>query len=147
MGRIKNTKILGAGVLAINMFNGEILLGRRGMGGDNPNCWSSFGGTFEDIDKTPFKTAQREFFEETNCVTPYKISKKPYYINNDNFLTFYTYLGLFEGRPKIQINEESLSYGWFKLDNLPDNLLPGFSDLIQEKRGELEYFISKNITR
>ncbi len=143
VGQFKDKKIIGAGLFAIDTITGDILLCRRGMKGDSPNTFCPFGGTFEAIDATPMITAQREFSEESGCKVGYKISKKPFYINDSNFLTFYTYIGLFNEKFSVQINSESLSYGWYGIDNLPNNLLPGFEELINEKYFELKYFIEK----
>ena len=137
-------KILGAGIIAIDLSNGKILLGRRGFGGEHENCWSPFGGTFDPTDEHQKVTAEREFREETKCSVPYKISKTPFDIRNNNHVEFYLYLGLFDSAFEVQINNENLGYGWFDLDELPDNLLPGFYDTINEKKEELRKIINSH---
>ena len=118
-----------AGILTFHPKTKRILLGLRS---DNKN-WSTFGGHFEEKDITVIKTASREFKEETLCSEPYKISKEPIYIYNDNFITFYTFLGIFEKIFEPKIDEEHLDYGWFKLDELPENILPGCKEMIDKK--------------
>ena len=137
-------KILGAGIIAIDLTNGKILLGRRGWGGEHENTWAPFGGTYDHVDEHPKVTAEREFREETKCSVPYKISKTPFDIRNNNHVEFYLYLGLFDSAFEVQINNENLGYGWFDLDELPDNLLPGFYDTINEKKEELRKIINSH---
>ena len=73
-------KLIGAGILAIDKQTGRILMCRRGMKTDSPNCWSFFGGTFELKDGIPRNTAIREFKEESGCAVEYLLSKKPFYV-------------------------------------------------------------------
>lgn len=130
-------KIIGAGILAIDKHSGKILLDRRGMKGDDPNTWTTFGGTFEESDGIPKTTAKREFWEETKVDVPYEMSKTPFYVSGNQFLDFYTYIGIFDGQFDVTICDESLGYGWYDLENMPDNLHPGFQDLIDDKMDEL----------
>jgi 8-oxo-dGTP pyrophosphatase MutT (NUDIX family) len=155
--KLKNKKInylllmikkkIGAGILAIDKKDGTILLGRRGMNGSFPNCWATFGGTFEESDGTPKQTAKREFFEETNVNTNYKLSKEPFFMNTNPFIDFYTYIGLFDGKPNVIINDESLDYGWFKINEIPKNLHPGVKELFDKKYYVLESLINDLINK
>jgi 8-oxo-dGTP pyrophosphatase MutT (NUDIX family) len=138
-------KKIGAGIIAIDKDSGKLLLARRGMECDDPNTWVPFGGTFDKEDGNPKVTAKREFWEEAGVNVPYKISKKPFYVDSNKFIDFYSYLGLFNEQFKVTINEESLGYGWFDIDNLPDNLHPGFERLIEEKYNELKRIINNLI--
>ena len=126
-------KKIGAGIFAIDKKSGKILLCQRGLDSSFSKMWAVFGGTFEDKDGTPKQTAKREFWEETNVLVDYKISKEPLFLNSNNFIDFYTYTGIFDGQPEIRINEESMSYGWFHIDQLPNNLLPGFKEMLRHK--------------
>ncbi len=135
-------KEIGAGVLAIDKKSGQILICRRGMSGSFPNTWASFGGSFDKEDGTPKQTAKREFWEETSVNTPYEISTEPFYLNSNRFIDFYTYLGVFDGKPDIIINEENLGYAWVNLENMPFNLHPGFEELLRNKKAELKKMIS-----
>jgi 8-oxo-dGTP pyrophosphatase MutT (NUDIX family) len=135
-------KKIGAGILAIDRHSGQILICRRGMGGSFPNTWATFGGTFDEEDGTPKHTAKREFWEETQVEAPYQISTEPFYMNTNQFIDFYTYIGIFDGKPEVIINEESLGYAWVDLENMPFNLMPGFEEMLDAKRKELKKLIS-----
>ena len=134
-------KLIGAGILAIDKQTGRILMCRRGMKTDSPNCWSFFGGTFELKDGIPRNTTIREFKEESGCAVEYLLSKKPFYVNNDNHLRFYTYIGLFHNKFPIKLNSENLDFEWFSIDHLPDNLHPGVKEMIDDKKNDIKSFI------
>jgi 8-oxo-dGTP pyrophosphatase MutT (NUDIX family) len=132
-------KKIGAGILMIDAETGDLLLGRRGFNNTHTaNMWAPFGGTWETKDGHPKVTAQREFEEESGINVPYTISSSPFYINDDNHLTFYTYLGTVKKKFHVAISGESLGYGWFPLDKLPHNLLPGFAEMISDNKEKLE---------
>lgn len=136
-------KKIGAGILAINKHSGEILLDKRGSDGSCPNCWAFFGGTFEEKDISPKNTAKREFYEETKLINNYSISKKPFYINTKPLWNFYVYIGIFNDKPAVNISDESLDYGWFKINQLPKNLHPGVKELFDDKYEILIKLINK----
>ena len=135
-------KKIGAGIIMIDAETGDILLGRRGFNNTHSaNYWAPFGGTFEVKDGHPKTTARREFEEESQVNIPYNVSSSPFYINDDNHLTFYTYLGTVKEKFLVTIGSESLSYGWFPLDKLPENLLPGFKELLDNNKEKLKGII------
>ncbi len=142
-----NKKIFGAGIIAIDCLTGRILLARRGLKGDSANTWATFGGTFDLKDVMPRNTAIREFKEETGCNTPYQLSLKPFYINDSNQLKFFSYIGLFDGQFDVKINAENLDFDWFNLDHLPENLHPGVTELMNDKKDDLLRFIEKIIKK
>lgn len=143
-------KTIAAGILPVCKTTGRIMLIRRGMDQGSPNMWAFFGGSFdEDFDNTPKDTAKREFLEESGIKNPlYQISKGPFYINDDNFLRFYSYLGVFneEFVPNLAEEDEAQDYGWFYLEELPDNLLPGVEETLNAKRDYIKKIIQKNFT-
>ena len=135
-------KKIGAGIIAIDSKTGDILLGKRSFKSPNsPNTWAPFGGTFEIKDGNPKNTAKREFKEETGSDTEYELLKSPFYVQDSPNLTFYNYIGLFNDRFSVNIDNEHTNYGWFPLDSLPSNLHPGFQDLLSNKKEELEEII------
>ncbi len=136
------SKTFGAGILAIDKSTGRILLGRRGLKGSEPNTWVPFGGTLEPNDNVPKRTAIREFREESGCKCRFKISKKPFYINESNHVKFYTYLGVFDKQFLVKINNESIDYDWFDINHMPENLHPGFEELLNNKLDVLKKIIA-----
>ena len=137
-------KKIGAGILMVDLSSGKILLGRRDLNSSNPNTWSIFGGTYDEKDGHPKETAKREFREETKIDIPYQISTVPIHIYNDNQITFYTYAGLVNSQFQVKLSDESLGYGWFELDTLPKNLLPGFLITLNEKHDLIKNIIDKH---
>ncbi len=112
-----------------------------------PNTWAFFGGGFEEgVDQTPKDTAKREFTEESGRNDlKYQISSEPFYVNDDNFLRFYSYIGIFneEFVPDLTKEDESQDYGWFYFSELPDNLLPGVQESFGEKGDVIMKLINK----
>lgn len=138
-------KLIAAGILAIDKNTGDILLVKRSKLVPNPNKWATVGGKKDPEDENTKETAIREFGEEVQPDIPYKISKKPFYINENERLKFYTYLGIFENKFVPILNEENIEYGWFDLNELPDNLLPACEEMFAEKMEDLIEFINLKI--
>ena len=139
------SKLIGAGILAIDKQTGRILMVLRNFNAYNTidgNCFAPAGGTFKDSDKTPRNTAIREFIEETGCRETFLLSNMPIYKNENNHITFYTYLGLFDRQFQVIINSENRDYEWFDIDHLPENLLIGVQELIRDKKNDIKQFIS-----
>lgn len=129
-------KVTGAGILMFEQSTGKVLLGRRGLKGKCPNTWSPFGGTYDKKDKHPKATAIREFIEETGCNQKFQISKTPFYTDDTQLLIYHTYVGycpLFD----VTINNEHLDFDWFEIENLPENLHPGFQKMIEAKTEDI----------
>lgn len=136
-------KLIGAGIIAIEKESGKILLGRRGLDGQDPNCWAPFGGTFDKKDIIPRTTAVREFIEETKCSEKFLMEKEPFYICEDNHVKFYSYIGIFEKIFIPTLNSENLEYGWFNIDLLPENLHPGSKELFENEYIKIRKYIKK----
>ena len=134
-------KMIGAGILAIEKIEGKILLGRRGMKGNNPNTWAPFGGTFDNKDEIPRNTAIREFVEETKCSEKFLMEKMPFYICEDNHVKFYSYVGIFKFPFIPQLNSENLEFGWFDFEKLPENLHPGVQEMFDKKYHQIKDII------
>ena len=112
---------IASGFLCYHPTSQRILLGLR----SDTNSWANFGGGHEPKkDRLVKDTAIRELCEETGCNSGYKISAKPFDIYEDNFIRYYTYLATFDKLFAPILNQEHKNYGWFKIDNLPSNILP-----------------------
>ena len=136
-------KKIAAGVFPICSKTGRILIIKRGPHQPKPNTWACFGGKFDEADKSPKDTAKREFIEESKYIGKYNISRLPLYVNKSNHSLFYTYIGVFneEFIPDLTSGEEATEYGWFDLDKLPENLLPGFQEALEKKQQTLKNII------
>jgi len=133
---MKHGKKIAAGIIPIHPPSGKVMMIRRGMNQSHPNTWSFFGGKFEEEDGNPKETAKREFTEESgNDSIKYYISTKPVYVNSDNHLRFYNYIGIFTEQfvPDLEKENEAQDYGWFDIDNLPHNMHPGAVELFDKK--------------
>jgi ADP-ribose pyrophosphatase YjhB (NUDIX family) len=137
-------KKIAAGVLPICSETGRMLLIKRGPQQSNPGMWACFGGKFEpEVDKSPKDTAKREFAEESMFTGKYNISRTPLYVNSSNHSMFYTYVGIFgtEFIPDLESAGEADEFGWFSIDELPENLLGGFNEAITNKSKTVENII------
>jgi 8-oxo-dGTP pyrophosphatase MutT (NUDIX family) len=149
MGFEYTDKKLAAGIIPICKNTGRILLCRRNYEGSFPGHWSLFGGTFEEVDRMPKETAKREFSEETKYDKGYSISSSPIDTNSNNFVTYYTYVGLFDDEFEPYVNgcdensQENVDYGWFNLDCLPDGMIPDLEDTFEKKNKLLTNIIAK----
>ena len=91
--------------------------------------WSIFSGSLEKNENSR-DCAQRELFEET------KINVKPsalnfhYTIKTEN-LNFHIYSLHTKEVPKVTINQEHSTYGWFGLNSLPEKIDPKISNAIK----------------
>ena len=138
---------LAAGIIPICTKTGNILLCKRNAEGSYPNHWGLFGGTFEEVDVYPKETAKREFKEETKYCGTYDLSSSPIDTMSNNFITFYTYVGLFneEFVPDVdgedEFSQENVDYGWFPIDRLPDNMIPDLKRAIDENKKLLDNII------
>lgn len=136
------SKKTGAGILMIDAKTGDILLGKRGFQSSEANTFAPFGGTFEVKDIHPKTTAMREFEEESGINVPYTISNNTFDVQNNQHLTFYTYLGVVDEKFLPDLSNESLGYGWFSIEHLPNNLLTGFKVMLDKKMPELRQAIN-----
>jgi 8-oxo-dGTP pyrophosphatase MutT (NUDIX family) len=133
---MEHGKKIAAGIIPIHPKSRTILMIRRGMDQSQPNTWSFFGGGFEEEDGNPKETAKREFSEESGIDNiKYYISSKPVYVNDDNHLRFYNYVGIFLEQfiPDLEKENEAQDYAWFSIDSLPHNIHPGVQELIDNK--------------
>lgn len=137
------TDMKAAGILAIDMNTGKVLLVKRSSLCSHPGTWAAVGGKVDDEDSTPRIAAVREFKEEVQPDEPYELSKLPFSINYDGHVKFYTYIGIFKNSFVPVLNEENTEYGWFELGFLPDKMLPACLEMFQDKKEAIERVIRK----
>lgn len=142
----KNQK--GAGVLLYCSVTKRMLLGRRGMDCSSPETWAPFGGMV-DPGEVPYGAALREVWEEAGVrIIPGTkgLITDPVYVNRDEAtgFEFYTYLCVLNIEPQVTINDESSGYCWFRFDDLPEKLHPGFKELLESDAGR---FMIKQISK
>ena len=91
--------------------------------------WSIFSGSMEKNENSR-DCAQRELFEETKIEV--KPSSLDFYdtIKTEN-LNLHIYSLHTKEIPKVTINQEHSSYGWFGLNSLPDKIDPKVLDVIK----------------
>lgn len=106
-----------AGIMLLTK-DGEILMIRRGNGGDYPNTWAVPGG-HQDKGETLEECARREMLEETGI--KYEGSLEVLYDNGQ----FCTYIAKNVEKETVKLNHESSGYDWCALDNPPHPLHPG----------------------
>jgi len=130
-----NGKILAAGIVPYCPSTNRFLLVRRGLEQPEPNTWAFLGGKFEeDEDKGPRDNAKREFAEESGYNKKYLLRKRPLFVNKDNFLVYYNFLGLFDEEFVPVVGEgEAQDYGWFTLEEFSDkNIHPGIKEMLDD---------------
>jgi 8-oxo-dGTP pyrophosphatase MutT (NUDIX family) len=138
-------KLIAAGILAIDKNTGDILLVKRSGLVPNPNKWATVGGKKDPEDENTRVTAIREFSEEVQPDGSYKLSKLPFFINETKNLKFYTYLGVFDNKFVPILNEENADYGWFNINDLPEDLLDACKFMFESRGEELLDFIKNKI--
>jgi mutator protein MutT len=110
-----------AGVLLICQPTNRFLLVKRGDG-SYKGKWSTVGGKMEK-GETELETAKRELNEETQ-IDPNKIDF--FYYKSKIFMgkKFTLFIGTCREEFECVLDKENEDYGWFDIDNLPDDLYP-----------------------
>lgn len=140
---MNNKKLIAAGILAVDKNTGDILLIKRSNLVPNPNKWAVVGGKKDPEDENTRVAAIREFKEEVQPDTAYQLSKLPFFINENKYLKFYTYIGFFDNKFVPILNEENTDYGWFSLNELPEDLLSACRLMFDTRGNDLKKIIEK----
>lgn len=136
-------KFKAAGILAVDKNSGKVLLVKRSQLCPHPYLWANAGGKMDPDETDPRVTAVREFKEEVQPDEAYELSKIPLIITNEGPVKFYTYIGFFNNKFVPVLNEENTEYGWFDLDDLPENLLPACRLIFDKKGGQIRRMLVK----
>ena len=132
-----------AGILAVDKNTGKVLLVKRSPLCTHPDTWATVGGGVNPDEDDTRDAAVREFKEEVQPDEPYRLSKKPFFVTDDGYVRFYTYLGLFENKFVPVLNEENTEYGWFDMDSMPDEMLPACKLLFSKKGDEIKGMLDR----
>lgn len=115
-----------AGFLFVCPEDRTIFLALRGPNGDNPNTWATVGGSLVKGESF-IDGAMREVKEEMGSVPEIDKIIKHYDSKSTNFI-YRTYLATISNKnnwhPKL--DHENSDAKWFGINELPDNLHPGF---------------------
>ena len=119
-----------AGTLLICNNTGRFLLAKRSALSNFPKTWAIVGGAIDEGEK-PLEAAKRELYEETK-IDPEKIKFTFWELQKDYGVDFYLFLGYCNEEFTPILNKENIDWGWFTLDDLPDNLFPNlYSSLVR----------------
>jgi len=125
---------IGAGIIVVSRTTHRILLTRR----SDSKAWANFGGTMKDFETT-YQCAVREMYEESAFThgIDYKIvGTKPVHIKETPTLIYYSYIAGCDGEPTPILNHENIDFKWFELDNLPNDLHYGVSEVLTANKME-----------
>ena len=119
----------------------EILLIRRGDGGDYPGTWAVPGGHQNEQDKDLEDAARRECFEETGL----KYDGKLEVLFDDG--QFCTYIARNVEKGDVKLNYESTGYDWCRMDAPPLPLHPGMDIAFKVAKAKTETDIAELISQ
>lgn len=141
----------GAGILAMDLNTGKVLVGRRAKDGIYTGSICHFGGGVEH-QEPPLDAAIREFIEETGWCRcgGMEIEYLHTNITSGGRMFYYHYLGITNGMFETKLNWEHSSAGWVNVERLfefEDEMHPLFADMwlrrchyIVERRDEILSF-------
>jgi len=142
-------KKIAAGLFVLCSKTKRHLLLKRPLDFKYGGYWCSPGGHFDVEDVFPKATAIREFVEETDYKGKVKILKQPLIVEDDNHMTFYTFLGVVENefvpclKGEMEDGNEHDDYGWFDLDVTFPNIMLTTLLILKNKRDILDKVIKK----
>lgn len=129
--------IIAAGPVIIE--NGKVLLNReKKYDGTESDLFMFPGGTVEDFDIPLEDAARREAMEEVgitfDIIKPLRtlMVKRP---DRDGYAILVHYIA--KRTSEITPGEETLEYGWYDINNLPDNCAPNVYEIIEDIKNEV----------
>lgn len=119
--------------------DGQVLMIRRGNGGDYPYTWCVPGGHQNPEDKDLEECARRECFEETGIDYKGKLEV----LHDDG--QFCTYIARNVEKTDVKLNYESTGYDWCLVNEPPMPLHPGLEIAIKVACIKTEYDVAELI--
>lgn len=116
--------------------DGEVLMIRRGNGGDYPGTWAVPGG-HQNHGETLEECARRECFEETGI----KYEGPLEVLFDDG--QFCNYLARGVDKASVNLNHESTGYDWCSIDSPPTPLHPGMAIALRIASANTEYQVAE----
>ena len=137
----KKSEFIGAFVCIFDKSLSEVLLlsrnwekkKRQGKTWEGGIRWGNVGGSVEP-GETPLQGCMREVKEETGLnlspkdLVEVEVRRSP---QGANLYTVHFYATSVNRNAKISLNDESTSYGWFKLESLPSGMFDSKEDLLK----------------
>ena len=118
----------------------EILLIRRGNGGDYPGTWAVPGGHQNEEDKSLENAARRECKEETGLEYDGKLEV----LFDDG--EFCTYIARNVTKGNVTLNYESTGYDWCSINSPPTPLHPGMEIAFKVAKAKTETDVAQLIS-
>jgi len=118
------------GILLSKNSNRTLLLLRPKNDAFIKDKWTFVAGTIER-DEDPLETIRREIMEELmfdSTDINFKFLGK---VKEDNIILYY-FIGTMENEETPILNEENSDWGWFSIDNLPENTYIGCKEILEK---------------
>lgn len=119
-----------AGCMIMAISTGRLLMSFRSDKSPSPRTWATWGGKCEP-GEYPQDTAKREVMEETGAVIEMPLQHLHHFEKRG--FQFDTYLALVRNEFEPVLSEETEGYRWVELENMPEPLHDGLTDLLSSK--------------
>ena len=144
----KKSEFVGAFVCVFDKSLSEVLLlnrnwekkKRQGKVWEGGARWGNVGGSVEP-GETPLQGCMREAKEETGLnlspkdLVEVEVRKSP---QGANPYVVHFYATSIDRNARISLDDESSSYGWFKLESLPNGMFDSKKDLLKWRKRLLD---------
>jgi 8-oxo-dGTP pyrophosphatase MutT (NUDIX family)/GNAT superfamily N-acetyltransferase len=118
-----------AGSVVLAEDTGRVLLDLRSESVLEPGTWGTWGGAV-DSGETPLQAALRELIEECGYKGLFEFIKLTVFRHESGF-AYHNHLAIVPHEFVPLPGSESAGFGWFKIDDLPDQLHPGLEYLLE----------------
>ena len=109
----------------------RFMLGLRSHTVDDPNVWGTFGGGLEHGESIE-SALRREIAEEAGYIG--QLIAKPLLRHQNGMHTYHNHLGVVPNEFVPELNHETATYLWFRLEDTPSPLHFGVQDLLDDSQ-------------